>query len=52
MTDNPEGSDAWKLDPASYFDTRVPTHAVPAPQSRYLEMPDGVSMYARLSDPR
>ena len=44
MTDNPKGSPAWTLDPATYFDTREPTHTVPAPKSRYLEMPDGVRL--------
>ncbi|MDA7948353.1 MAG: CocE/NonD family hydrolase [Hyphomicrobiaceae bacterium] len=44
MTDNPKGSAAWKLDPATYFDSRVPTHSVPVPKSLYLEMPDGVRL--------
>ena len=45
MTDDPRGSAAWRLDPATYLESRPPTHGVPArPASRYLEMADGVRL--------
>lgn len=45
MSDDPRGSDAWKLDPASYFESRETTHTIPPiPSSRYLIMDDGVRL--------
>ena len=44
MSDSPKDSPAWKLDPATYFESRSPTHTVPVPKSLYLEMPDGVRL--------
>jgi putative CocE/NonD family hydrolase len=42
MSDNPTGSTAWRIDPATYLAGRAKTHGIPAkPASRYLEMPDG-----------
>ena len=51
MGDSPQGSPAWSLDPASYLEARVPTHAVPPPRSLYLEMADGVRLAADIYIP-
>ena len=52
MTDDPRGAAAWRVDPASYLQSRPPTHAVPArPASRYLEMADGVRLAADIYVP-
>lgn len=43
MSDNPKYSAAWRIDPATYLDSREVTHATPKqPRSLYLTMRDGI----------
>lgn len=44
MSDDPQNSDAWIVDPAQYLSSREPSHNIPKPTSFYLEMPDGVKL--------
>lgn len=44
MSDDPQNSGAWRVDPSRYLASRPPTHSVPHPQSLYLEMADGVKL--------
>lgn len=51
MSDDPAGSGAWKIDPASYLASRPAAFTIPSPQSLYLEMPDGVKLAADIYVP-
>lgn len=51
MSDSPENSGAWIIDPAQYLDARPPTYQVPRPVSLYLDMPDGVKLAADIYIP-
>ncbi|RME95842.1 MAG: hydrolase, partial [Alphaproteobacteria bacterium] len=51
MSDTADGSPAWKCDPGRYLLSRPETHRVPAPHSRYLEMPDGIRLAADIYVP-
>jgi hypothetical protein len=44
MSDDPENSGAWIVEPAEYLSSRTVTHEVPGPTSLYLEMTDGVKL--------
>lgn len=52
MSDDPQTSGAWEIDPARYLASRSATHKVPQPQSLYLEMPDGVRLAADVYVPQ
>jgi hypothetical protein len=41
MSDSDRDSHAWQTPPSAYLATRPAKGLVPAPQSRYVEMPDG-----------
>ncbi|GAB4235905.1 MAG: CocE/NonD family hydrolase [Methyloligellaceae bacterium] len=51
MSDSADGSPAWTCDPRRYLLSRPETHRVPAPHSRYLEMPDGIRLAADIYVP-
>ncbi|MHA1165590.1 MAG: CocE/NonD family hydrolase, partial [Alphaproteobacteria bacterium] len=44
MSDDPQNSGAWTLEPAQYLASRSATHSVPQPISLYLKMADGVKL--------